>query len=264
MNKKIFFLTITLISFVNANIISIETYKEKYNVLAIDNKKIEEALNKTEKQKFGFDCQWVSLSYLSNIIDDLKINNEKPLSLNIDVTGFADNLVQKFFGPLASLKINENDKNFIKVGALPSLVKDYIYKLNPQVNVVLHETNEFNEEDFINNIILSLSNQKPVYVYTGSSDGFTTHGSLLIGYRLDDDNKEYFAFLETNKTIIEIKKEDLIKQINIKNAIKAISALHSNNYEIVTNFFAQKQDFFLVSKEDMNNWKNVSYITFND
>lgn len=214
-------------------------------------------------QKHGFDCQWISLDYLSLIMDNLQINEEKPVSLSVDATEYTEEMLQPYFGPLTQLIIEKNEKKFIKVGALASLIKEYINKLNPNLNVTLNQSDIFDEDKLLEDTIFNLSSGNPLYVYTGSLDGFTTHGSRLIGYRQDDNNQEYFAFLETNKTIVEISKNELIQSINLKNHIKTISSLHESNYDIVKFMFFQKEEFFLVSKEEMNNWKNVSYITFN-
>jgi len=253
MKKNILFLFISLLIITN-----------NLNALALDNNLVKDAINNVDEQKYGFDCQWVSLRYLEHLIPGVKLDNNKPVSLAIDVSTIDADMFNDFFGPLAHIKYEEDNKFFIKVGAIPRLVTDYINKQNTIITATLHESQSFDKDTFIENIILSLSNGLPVFVYTQGSDGFTTHGSLIIGYKQDDNNNDIFTMLETVKHGDSriIKKSNLFNSMNASKAIAQIQALHNQKYDIVHSIFSNQKDFFLLTKEQMNSWLPFSYITF--
>jgi hypothetical protein len=234
--KKNMFLFFVLLQLLNIDL----------NALSIDNKLIENAINNVKEQKYGFDCQWVSLRYLEQLIPGVKLDENKPVSLSIDVSSINVDMINKFFGDLARIKYEKDNKYFIKVGAIPKLVTDYINKQNTIITATLHESQNFNQETFIENIILSLSNGLPVFVYTQGSDGFTTHGSLIIGYEQDDNNNDIFTMLETvkhgNSRIV--KKNNLFNSMNASEAIAKIKSLHNQNYDIVHSLFSGQKGFF--------------------
>ena len=234
------------------------------NGLEIEKKYVENSINNVDEQKYGFDCQWVSLRYLEHLIPGVKLDNNKPVSLAIDVSNIDPTMLNQFFGPLAGIKYEEDNKYFIKVGAIPRLVTDYINKQNTIITATLHESQSFDKDTFIENIILSLSNGLPVFVYTQGSDGFTTHGSLIIGYKQDDNNNDIFTMLETVKHGDSriIKKSNLFNSMNASEAIAEIQALHDQKYDMVHSIFSKQENFFLLTKEQMNSWLPFSYITF--
>ncbi len=234
------------------------------NGLEIEKKYVENSINNVDEQKYGFDCQWVSLRYLEHLIPGVKLDNNKPVSLAIDVSTIDADMFNDFFGPLAHIKYEEDNKFFIKVGAIPKLVTDYINKQDTIITATLHESQSFDKDTFIENIILSLSNGLPVFVYTQGSDGFTTHGSLIIGYKQDDNNNDIFTMLETVKhgNSRVIKESNLFNSMNANKAITQIQDLHKQKYDLVHNIFSNQKDFFLLTKEQMNSWLPFSYITF--
>ena len=101
-------------------------------------------------------------------------------------------------------------------------------------------------------------------MYTQGSDGFTTHGSLIIGYKQDDNNNDIFTMLETVKhgNSRVIKESNLFNSMNANKAITQIQDLHKQKYDLVHNIFSNQKDFFLLTKEQMNSWLPFSYITF--